>query len=170
MTSANGSVSPVARYRFGLAAALLSAPSVILPLAWRAIVSGLVTMFGAGAMTNSIDEIRDTEMMFVIGSNTSEAHPIIAMEMKRAVKNGSRLVVADPREIWLAEVAEKHLQLLQCGILDDGVWATNVEILGTASMIGYDIVKNTAYFVGSMIFNYLLFKLFSSIIIKVLML
>ena len=68
-------------------------------------------MFGAGAMTNSIEEIRDTEMMFVIGSNTSEAHPIIAMEMKRAIKNGSRLVVADPREIWMAEIAEKHLQL-----------------------------------------------------------
>jgi len=68
-------------------------------------------MFGAGAMTNSIDEIRDTEMMFVIGSNTSEAHPIIAMEMKRAVLRGSRLIVADPRAIWMAGVAEKHLQL-----------------------------------------------------------
>ncbi len=68
-------------------------------------------MFGAGAMTNSIAEIRDTEMMFVIGSNTSEAHPIIAMEMKRAVRNGSRLIVADPRRIWMAEIAEKHLQL-----------------------------------------------------------
>ncbi len=68
-------------------------------------------MFGAGAMTNAIDEIRDTDMMFVIGSNTSEAHPIIAMEMKRAVRNGSRLVVADPRAIWMAGVAEKHLQL-----------------------------------------------------------
>ena len=39
-------------------------------------------------MTNSIPEIRDTELMFVIGSNTSEAHPIIAMEMKRAVRAG----------------------------------------------------------------------------------
>jgi len=62
-------------------------------------------------MTNSIDEIRDTEMMFVIGSNTSEAHPIIAMEMKRAVRNGSRLIVADPRAIWMAGIAETHLQL-----------------------------------------------------------
>jgi len=68
-------------------------------------------MFGAGAMTNSIEEIRDTEMMFVIGSNTSEAHPIIAMEMKRAVQRGSRLIVADPRAIWMTGIAEKHLQL-----------------------------------------------------------
>ena len=68
-------------------------------------------MFGAGAMTNSIPEIRDTELMFVIGSNTTEAHPIIAMEMKRAVRRGSKLIVADPRRIWLAEYADHHLQL-----------------------------------------------------------
>jgi formate dehydrogenase major subunit/formate dehydrogenase alpha subunit len=74
-------------------------------------VAGLVKMFGAGAMTNSIPEIRDTDMMFVIGSNTTEAHPIIAMEMKRARGRGAKLVVADPRKIWLAEYADLHLQL-----------------------------------------------------------
>jgi formate dehydrogenase major subunit/formate dehydrogenase alpha subunit len=68
-------------------------------------------MFGAGAMTNSIPEIRDTDLMFVIGSNTTEAHPIIAMEMKRAKRNGAKLIVADPRKIWLAEIADIHLQL-----------------------------------------------------------
>lgn len=70
-----------------------------------------MTTFGAGAMTNSIPEIRDTDLMFVIGSNTTEAHPIIAMEMKRARQRGAKLVVADPREIWLAEHADLHLQL-----------------------------------------------------------
>jgi predicted molibdopterin-dependent oxidoreductase YjgC len=68
-------------------------------------------MFGAGAMTNSIDEIRDSELMFVIGSNTTEAHPIIAMEMKRARQRGAKLIVADPRKIWLADMADLHLQL-----------------------------------------------------------
>ncbi len=62
-------------------------------------------------MTNSIDEIRDTDLMFVIGSNTTEAHPIIAMEMKRARQKGAKLIVADPREIWMAEHADLHLQL-----------------------------------------------------------
>ena len=52
-------------------------------------------------MTNSIREIRDADFLFVIGSNTSEAHPIIAMEMKRAVRRGAKLVVADPRSIWM---------------------------------------------------------------------
>ncbi|MBD3867375.1 MAG: molybdopterin-dependent oxidoreductase [Acidobacteria bacterium] len=62
-------------------------------------------------MTNSIPEIRDADLLFVIGSNTTEAHPIIAMEMKRAVRNGARLIVADPRKIWMADIAHSHLQL-----------------------------------------------------------
>jgi formate dehydrogenase major subunit/formate dehydrogenase alpha subunit len=63
-------------------------------------------------MTNSIGEIRNADFLFVIGSNTSEAHPIIAMEMKQAVRRGATLVVADPRAIWMTSIAEKHLQLV----------------------------------------------------------
>ena len=62
-------------------------------------------------MTNSIPEIRDADFLFVTGSNTTEAHPIIAMEMKRAVLRGAKLAVADPRAIWLTEIADWHLQL-----------------------------------------------------------
>jgi formate dehydrogenase major subunit/formate dehydrogenase alpha subunit len=74
-------------------------------------VAGLVTTFGAGAMTNSIGEIRNADFLFVIGSNTTEAHPIIAMEMKRAARRGATLVVADPRRIPLTQYATRHLQL-----------------------------------------------------------
>ena len=70
-----------------------------------------MTTFGAGAMTNAITEIRDAELLFVIGSNTTEAHPIIAMEMKRAVLRGAKLIVADPRQTWLGGWADLHLQL-----------------------------------------------------------
>lgn len=62
-------------------------------------------------MTNSIPEIRDTDFMLVIGSNTSEAHPIIAMEMKKAVRRGAKLAVADPRAIWMTSIADWHLQI-----------------------------------------------------------
>ena len=62
-------------------------------------------------MTNSIQEIRGADFLFVIGSNTSEAHPIIAMEMKRAVRRGATMVVADPRSIWLTTIAKRHLKL-----------------------------------------------------------
>jgi len=62
-------------------------------------------------MTNSIGEIRGADFLLVIGSNTSEAHPIIAMEMKRAVRRGARLVVADPRSIWMTTIADRHLKM-----------------------------------------------------------
>ncbi|TNF78114.1 MAG: formate dehydrogenase subunit alpha, partial [Acidobacteria bacterium] len=62
-------------------------------------------------MTNSIPEIREADFLFVTGSNTTEAHPIIAMEMKRAVQRGAKLAVGDPRAIWLTEIADWHLQL-----------------------------------------------------------
>lgn len=62
-------------------------------------------------MTNSIPEIRDADVLFVIGSNTTEAHPIIAMEMKRAVRRGAKLILGDPRQIWLSSVATIHLQM-----------------------------------------------------------
>jgi predicted molibdopterin-dependent oxidoreductase YjgC len=62
-------------------------------------------------MSNSIPEIRDLDFMLIIGSNTTEAHPIIAMEMKRARQRGARLVVADPRKIWLCEHADMHMQI-----------------------------------------------------------
>ncbi len=62
-------------------------------------------------MTNSIGEIRGADFLLVIGSNTSEAHPIIAMEMKRAVHGGATMVVADPRAIWMTTMAARHLAL-----------------------------------------------------------
>ena len=57
-------------------------------------------------MTNSISEIRNTDAMFVIGSNTTENHPIIGAVMKQAKKRGAKLIVADPRRIELAEYAD----------------------------------------------------------------
>jgi predicted molibdopterin-dependent oxidoreductase YjgC len=47
----------------------------------------------------------------VIGSNTTEAHPVLALRMKKAVRNGATLIVADPRKIWLTKLAKRHLQL-----------------------------------------------------------
>ena len=66
---------------------------------------------GRGATTNSIPEIENARFIFVIGSNTTEAHPVLALRMKKAVRNGATLVVADPRKIWLTKLARRHLQL-----------------------------------------------------------
>ena len=60
-------------------------------------------------MTNSIDEIKDAECIFVIGSNTTSSHPLVATRIFRAKQKGARLVVADPRKIQLAAEADIHL-------------------------------------------------------------
>jgi len=74
-------------------------------------VAGLARAFGSGAMTNSIDEFKNARCIFVIGSNTSEAHPVIALSVKEAaVRNDAELIVADPREIELVRYAKIHLQ------------------------------------------------------------
>ncbi len=73
-------------------------------------VAGLAKAFGSGAMTNSIDEIKHAGCIFVIGSNTTEAHPVIGLAIKEAVaRNGAKLIVADPRSIDLVRFAAVHL-------------------------------------------------------------
>jgi len=63
-------------------------------------------------MTNSIDEISKADVIFVIGSNTTEQHPVIGMRIMEAVKkNGAKLIVADPRRIQLAEFADIYAKL-----------------------------------------------------------
>ena len=64
-------------------------------------VAGLAAAFGSGAMTNTIEELSGADVIFVIGSNTTEQHPLVAMKIIEAVKNGCKLIVADPRKIPL---------------------------------------------------------------------
>ncbi len=73
-------------------------------------VGGLAAAFGSGAMTNSISEIADAKVLFVIGSNTTEQHPMIGMHMLEAVDRGATLIVADPRRTKIAEFAHIHLR------------------------------------------------------------
>lgn len=61
-------------------------------------------------MTNSIHDIVDADVLLVTGSNTTESHPVISLQMKRAVrKHGAQLILVDPRRIELADFAALHL-------------------------------------------------------------
>jgi len=75
-------------------------------------VTGLVTAFGSGAMTNSIEDISNqAQSYFIIGSNTTEQHPVIGTSIRQAVRQrGAKLVLADPRDIPIAEFATIHLK------------------------------------------------------------
>src|SRR5512140_2356288 len=62
-------------------------------------------------MTNSIADIPQAQVLLVTGSNTTEAHPVISLQMKAAVRrHGARLILIDPREIELASFAVLHLR------------------------------------------------------------
>ena len=73
-------------------------------------VTGLEASLGSGAMTNDIPSIKHSDVIFIIGSDTTAAHPIIGSHIKQAVRHGgARLIVADPKRIDIADHAELYL-------------------------------------------------------------
>ena len=62
-------------------------------------------------MTNSIADFAKSDLLFIIGSNTTECHPIIGRLVRQGVKfKGTKLIVADPRTTELAKMATVHLR------------------------------------------------------------
>jgi len=75
-------------------------------------VVALQQALGSSAMSNTASEVIYNDVMIVTGSNTSENHPIIALQMKEAVrKHGAKMIVIDPRRIDLVDFAELWLPL-----------------------------------------------------------
>lgn len=75
-------------------------------------VAGLAQTLGSGAMTNPITDIAENaEVIMLVGSNPEEAHPVIGMQLRKAVERGTKLIVVDPRDIGLARKADIHLKL-----------------------------------------------------------
>ncbi len=73
-------------------------------------MAGLAAQFGSGAMTNSINDLRQSACMLSIGANTTEAHPVLGFEIKQAVKRGMKLIVINPRRVGLANRADIWLR------------------------------------------------------------
>ena len=61
-------------------------------------------------MTNSIAEIENNDVLFVIGSNTKENHPIVALRMIKAKRKGAKIIIADPRRVPLVRFADIWMQ------------------------------------------------------------
>jgi formate dehydrogenase alpha subunit len=68
-------------------------------------VAGLALSFGSGAMTNPIEDFLLADVILVTGSNTTENHPIIGLKIREAVARGAKLVLFDPRQIQLSQIA-----------------------------------------------------------------
>jgi formate dehydrogenase major subunit len=76
---------------------------------------GLKNTIGESAGTQNFDSVMKADVIFVIGANPTDGHPVFASQMKRRLRQGAKLIVADPRRIDLVRTphiqAEQHLKL-----------------------------------------------------------
>ncbi|MDB4347681.1 formate dehydrogenase subunit alpha [Bacteroidia bacterium] len=102
---------------------------------------GMQQTFGTGAATNSIDDLKDTNCIMVIGANPTDAHPVTGVKLKQfAMKTGNVSIVIDPRRTEIARYATHHIPLRP---------GTNVAVLNM--MMYYIITEGLAdeSFIGS---------------------
>ena len=102
---------------------------------------GMQRTYGTGAATNSIDDLKDTNCIMVIGANPTDAHPVTGAKLKQfAMKSDNVSIVIDPRRTELAKYATHHLALRP---------GTNVAVLNimmyfiiTEGLVDDDFIKN----------------------------
>ena len=94
---------------------------------------GMQRTFGTGAATNSIEDIKFTEAIMVIGANPTEGHPVTGAKLRQFAMKGKTTIVIDPRRTEIAKYATHHLQLRP---------GTNVAVL---NMMIYYIVSEHLY-------------------------
>jgi formate dehydrogenase major subunit len=98
--------------------------------------AAMKAILGAGAATNSFEDIESARTILVCGANPTENHPIVGARIKQAALRGSHLIVIDPRKIELTQYATLHLQLrpgtnipllnaMACAIFEEGLHDDN---------------------------------------------
>ena len=71
----------------------------------------LSAALGTGAGTNSFQDVEKSKLLMIVGANPTEAHPVFGSRIKQAVLKGCQLIVLDPRNTELANLADLHLPL-----------------------------------------------------------
>ncbi|MCX6190311.1 MAG: formate dehydrogenase subunit alpha [Bacteroidetes bacterium] len=72
---------------------------------------GMQKAFGTGAATNSVEDIKHTDCIMIIGANPTDAHPVTGVKLKQFAMKGKTTIVIDPRRTEVARYATYHLQL-----------------------------------------------------------
>jgi len=114
------------------------------PTAW-----GMQQSFGTGAATNSVEDLKEADAIFLFGANPIKGHPVTGAKIKQAFMKGVTSIVVDPIKTKLAELATYHLQIRP---------GTNVAIL---NMLAHYIVMDdlvNKYFIESYTEKYDEFK------------
>ncbi len=73
-------------------------------------VAALLEGVGSAAVSNQVNDVEHSGLIFIIGSNPTSNHPVAATWMKNAAKNGAKIVVADPRGTEIGKHAWRQLQ------------------------------------------------------------
>jgi formate dehydrogenase major subunit len=74
-------------------------------------VAGLARTYGYGAASITTDDLELADCILLTGSNTTEAHPVLATRIKQNVRDGADLLVFDPREVQIAEYATQYTRV-----------------------------------------------------------
>ena len=74
-------------------------------------VVGLGAVLGTGAMTNNLIDLQNSRCIFAVGTNFTEAHPIVSRWVQKAKDNGATVIVADPRITSTSWMADLHLRI-----------------------------------------------------------
>jgi formate dehydrogenase major subunit len=72
---------------------------------------GMQRAFGTGAATNSIEDLKYTNCVMIIGANPTDGHPVTGAKLKQFAMKSKTTIVIDPRETEIARYATYHLQL-----------------------------------------------------------
>lgn len=73
-------------------------------------VAGLSLSFGSGAATNPFEDVLNADVIFMIGANTIEAHPLVGRRIVQAKKAGKTIIVCDPRYTPTARLADHYVR------------------------------------------------------------
>src|SRR6202790_3954637 len=91
---------------------------------------GLKQTMGESAGTQDFDSVMKSDVIFVIGANPTDGHPVFASQMKRRLRQGAKLIIADPRRIDLVRSphieASHHLKLFP---------GTNVALINSLALV-----------------------------------
>jgi len=74
-------------------------------------VVGLGAVLGTGAMTNNLVDLQNSRCIFAIGTNFTEAHPVVSRWAEKAKDDGATVIVADPRITSTSWMADLHLRI-----------------------------------------------------------
>ena len=103
-------------------------------------VAALLEGVGSGAVSNQVSDVQLAEVVIVIGSNPTVNHPVAATWIKNAVKNGTKLILADPRRTELARHATHVLQFKP----DTDVAMLNalMHVIVTEGLVNQDFIRD----------------------------